>query len=285
MEIAIILLGWPQKESGSLISSVMNKVTRFNYWHQFPTGLAKRLSRIVVRHDRDHRLSSDALCDEVKARARRGLSMDYRKHWVAFAKLYFVQNYWKCYRAAAKMPCRAAPRHRLRILDLGCGGGSSSAGVIAALTRRFDLPGIDILAIDSSMEQVTLYEKICLEWLREKSSISCTLKHRDAFALFDSDDSQWDLIIASYLFCEMRPEQHRNLLRQIHLRLSQRNGCAIIIRPDSNMPRTTVIEYAFPDSLQRFVPETAPDACFFQSNGFHHLISGAADTEFPSCSP
>lgn len=103
----------------------------------------------------------------------------------------------------------AALRHiqyqQLSILDLGAGSGASTAGVIYA-AKSLNIPVRSLIAIDSSLAQLELFQRITGRWLAETfPDLAVAVERNDAVAFLRSKlDETTTLVVASYLRGEIR---------------------------------------------------------------------------------
>src|SRR5262245_18765173 len=134
--------------------------------------------------------------------------IDHARHAVAFAYLYFGANYAKAYHATASS---LRLRDPIRLLDLGTGAGASTCGIIQACIDK-GVPIRDVCVVEASREELRLFERIAVPWIREAlPRATFTSVEDDAARWLRRERPRWDLVVASYLFCEMSPAKRAEL--------------------------------------------------------------------------
>lgn len=167
-----------------------------------PSDLAHGLYLALKEAKPNGLLSEDCLEEAQEiVKYTRGKGWDWNRHWAAHAYLSWTQNFHKAHQCAliwAKMNKDKLSK-RLSILDLGCGSGASMAGICLALRDKCD--SIVVHGVDSSRPMLTLCEKTFKEWADFTPNIKATLELADADMYIGQSLNNWDIVMASYLFC------------------------------------------------------------------------------------
>jgi hypothetical protein len=124
-----------------------------------PWHLASALRDVLIRAPAE--LLNPNIVSELRSIIRARQIPNYERHWAAFAYLYYHENFQKAYLAAHYFLSRSFDRV-LRIIDLGCGGGASTAGVICALQAIGPHPPLieKTIGVDTSPSQLELFHWI-----------------------------------------------------------------------------------------------------------------------------
>jgi len=153
-------------------------------------------------------LLTEAAVSDVVTTIRVGRRPDYSRQGAAFTYLYYVANFAKVLRAlncvAASATALRSPT--LRVLDLGCGAGASSAAVIQWLHQQHRNPKVELTLVDSCIEQLELFESLTGQWISKFSTITAKTYCDGAFQFLSRSEQKFDLILASYLICEVPAE-------------------------------------------------------------------------------
>lgn len=167
-----------------------------------PSDLAHGLYLALKEAKSSGLLSEDSL-EEAQdiIKYTRGRGWDWNRHWAAHAYLSWTQNFVKAYQCGmiwADINKDKMGRF-LSILDLGCGSGASMAGLCLALRDKVDR--IFIHGVDNSRSMLTLCEKTFKEWADFSWNINATLEFADVDVYIGQSLNNWDIVMASYLFC------------------------------------------------------------------------------------
>src|SRR6266480_2723389 len=115
-------------------SSIQSKrAERLSSFIALPGSVSNNLENSLL--DEFARSLTPELVDEVQQLSQHDRPLNYGKHAASFAYLYFGANYSKAY-ISCKAVISKLPRKRLRVLDLGCGSGASSAAIVTALVEH-----------------------------------------------------------------------------------------------------------------------------------------------------
>lgn len=164
-------------------------------------SLPEQLSRHVAQALRKTSLRLTDV-DEMRAIIGRNAVPDYASSAEAFTYLYFGANFAKSYRAVTTILRERRFAEPLRILDLGCGAGASLGGAIAAC-KDADVPVERAVGLDQSPAQLRLFNDSVGLWLnREYPHIYTRQICADVWSIGQLP-GEWDLIVASYLLCEL----------------------------------------------------------------------------------
>src|SRR5947209_6824897 len=165
-------------------------------------SLPEQLSRYVAHALRRASLRLSEV-DEMRAVIGRGSVPDYASSAEAFAYLYFGANFAKSYYAVTDVLKKRQFARPLRIVDLGCGAGASLSGAIAACMDA-DVKVERTVGVDRSTAQLHLFSYGVKAWLsHEYPRFDTTQICADVWDVEHLVDRS-DLIIASYLLCEMK---------------------------------------------------------------------------------
>lgn len=159
-----------------------------------------------LRHRLTHLLRSAALrreqIDALQTIIKNDGVPDYGHAAEPFAYLYSGANYAKAFRAVSELASGHA-WNSLNVLDLGCGHGASVAGTVAALAAQ----GVSverIVAVDRSSHQLKLFDDGVRQWLlHDHPWIRVDVVHADVWQYAHFGDDCFDLVVASYVLCEM----------------------------------------------------------------------------------
>jgi len=182
---------------------------------QLPDRLYQRMTDVL----RASELRLDQV-ESVRAAISRGDVPDYVTAAAAFAYLYFGANFAKTYRAVVDVVANRDFQRPIRILDLGSGHGASLAGAVAALTDHH-LRVEQVVAVDHSPSQLSLLRQGVQNWLEDDHpDTRIDVRQSDVRELVRFSEG-FDLIVASYLLCEMSDAEafeatlrsHRRFLR------------------------------------------------------------------------
>jgi SAM-dependent methyltransferase len=164
---------------------------------QLPERLYRRMTHVL----RTSELRPEQV-ESVRAAISRGVVPDYVTAAAAFAYLYFGANFAKTYRAVADVIANRDFQRPIRILDLGSGHGASLAGAVAALTDHH-LRVEQVVAIDHCSEQLSLLRQGVQNWLEDDyPGTRIDVRQSDVREVARLSEGV-DLIVASYLLCEM----------------------------------------------------------------------------------
>lgn len=150
----------------------------------------------------------------------------YERDWASFAYLYFGANFIKSYLAVQQI-CWPDNQSPVRLLDLGCGGGASTAGALLALSQHADVS--EIIAVDCCKQQVELARKVVSPWITaEFSGKNFEVVHEDLFALLRSRDWDNTLAIASYVTPELSSAEFKSLRPLMRQQLKDSSEALIV---------------------------------------------------------
>jgi SAM-dependent methyltransferase len=189
---------------------------RYSASHRLPRELAQAL--LSVLRQAPEGFLVDSLLNEVRSRISAREIVDYRRAWAAFSYLYFGANFAKAYLATLHL-LRRPVVHPIELVDLGCGSGAATAGVVACLRdygSDFNLSRV--VAIDLSKDQLRLFGSTTGVWLHNCwPKLQIDLKQMN---LIDYLQGHADLgkqtVIASYVMTELsEPDKirFRNFIR------------------------------------------------------------------------
>ncbi len=159
----------------------------------------------------------------------------------AYAAYYLPVNSTKI-----ALPLRELDRHpsgilrkdRLRVLDIGCGPGTSLLGVMTFFDEQPVRPALAFTAVDQVAENLRIAETF-FQGHRGASAVSATLKtlHGNLETGIGAPEGPFDLVILSNVLSELHAQQSERLrlragiVQGIMERLLDGNGSCIIIEP------------------------------------------------------
>jgi hypothetical protein len=156
------------------------------------------------------RLLSDATVRELKMAIRANSVPAYDRDWAPFAYLYYGANAAKAYLAGRHINWSAFPA-TIEIVDLGCGGGSSIVGLLAALKveRAHGAPDVSrVVVVDKCNSQLELFRDVAEPWIKTAFPHAQIVRlQQDALDFVNGRLAKEDLVLASYLMSELDAEQ------------------------------------------------------------------------------
>jgi limonene-1,2-epoxide hydrolase len=193
-----------------------------------------------VLRDATPEILNNETVSQVRAILGSGGLPNYDRHWAAFAYMYYMANFAKAFLGASLLVER--PRNRpLSIIDLGCGGGASTLGVVSALCSQLNVGVSRIVGIDASTVQLDLFNNVTAPGLHELCPSAQIETHRDDIVHFlRSKSPVADIAVLSYVMEELTSEERsevRQLLRQL---LKPTAAEVIIIDSATNAPGFTI---------------------------------------------
>lgn len=206
---------------------------------QLPERLDSAMASLLSKHVGESLTgaSVSALRTAVRAHA----VPDYDLEWAEFNYLYFSANFLKA-NLAARTSADILPRRRLSILDLGCGGGSSTAGFVAGLLDSgYEVS--QITAIDSCRAQLNVFHSVAypclLSWAR---GVQLEIINTDMLAFVEEGCREFDVVLLSYSLREL-PPQSQAKLRTSLLSMSLKRGSLVVIIESDPQGRGVKLEY------------------------------------------
>lgn len=185
-----------------------------------PESLSVLLMATLLEHP--EALQPDRL-RSVKERAGRHVPLDYEHDIATFAYLYYGANFAKAYFASRSVLGKS---RALRILDLGVGAGASLAGVVTRLAESGGTPS-EVFVVDKSAEHLDWYRRTTGAWLGGAYPQCRQVSIQDdALAVLRREDLDWDVIVASYIFCELDAPKRDQLLQVL---CTTRGGRELIV--------------------------------------------------------
>lgn len=181
--------------------------------------------------------SAAALRESIKTR----VPPNYESEWAAFNYLYFSANFLKT-NLAARSSVSLLPQRRLKVLDLGCGGGSSTAGFVTGLLEAgFGI--CQVAAVDSSSTQLDVFRAVTYPWLQSwHDDVQVDLIDADMVAFAESDTRTFDIVLLSYSLRELTPDAQAELRRHLLRRSSDQGSLVVIVESD---PQSRGVELEF----------------------------------------
>ncbi len=155
----------------------------------------------------------------------------YSSDWAAFTYLYFSANFLKTYLAILSASSGVTGK-RLKILDLGSGGGASTAACVSAFSYLGN-EVIEIVAIDKSAEQLHVFKEVALPWIEGLVGHSKTkIVQDDVLTYLSTTAEEFDFVILSYVTPEINQEDEKLLRKHLIKKLNDSRTNSIIIDSD-----------------------------------------------------
>lgn len=135
-------------------------------------------------------------------------------------------------------PGKVLEKERLRVLDLGCGPGTASLGVLDFFAAREQRPRLEITAVDQVAENLKAAEEL-FSSLRVSRGLKASMKtvRSDIADLSFLETGHFDLVILSNVLNELFTREGRKIekrlavMEDIMTRLLADDGSLIIIEP------------------------------------------------------
>lgn len=151
--------------------------------------------------------------------------------WASFNYLYFSSNFLKA-SLAARVASKHLPNRQLRLLDLGCGGGASTAGFISGLSDAGHLVS-HVTAVDCNRSQIEVFRSVAWPWLSlhdKNMEIELTESNLVTYACDRGDE--YDVILLSYSLCELLKEDQEVVRAALLYFLSTKRNLSVVIKSD-----------------------------------------------------
>lgn len=177
-------------------------------------------------------LLTDSAVDKVAASICARSNPRYDIDWAAFNYLYYSANFLKAYLVAQAFRY-LLPGRDLSILDLGCGGGASTAGFIAGLIN-VGMRVASVKAVDTNQPQLNVFSNVTLPWLRLAMPCGAIeIMHDDMIDYCNRQaEPPPDVAILSYSFRELEDENQSRLRAILNERFVSHRSTVLIIDSD-----------------------------------------------------
>jgi len=243
---------------------------------QLPKNLEKVLFRELQLQGTKN-LKNVIWLNDFRAAIRNGYVPNYDKEVAPFNYLFFGANFIKARTAFLKLIKLSAQHHsKYRILDLGCGAGASSAGVLAGLMSKDSRIQIrvEFIGVDCNPIQLSSYRKIFGAWANTMPNISVKTMHADALDFLKANPHGWDLILCSYLNVECPSKYQNKLVKTLNYVANIHNADVLMIDYKRCSPDGAAIllstgkKYRFSKVIMEFpflhilCPDVCPKYCF-----------------------
>jgi SAM-dependent methyltransferase len=204
---------------------------------RLPEYLDTQLASLLMPYLGNILTDSDVL--RLRSAIRSGSIPKYEADWPVFNYLYFSSNFLKS-SLAVRSILPFLTTSSLKILDLGCGGGSATAAFSAYLQdngRQIS----EIIAVDESPAQLNVFNKVVSPWV---SSLGCHPRletiEKDMLSYVQANDCSCDLIILSYSLCELDTVYRQKLLQLLMQKHVNRGTTVAIIGSDRQIQGVSV---------------------------------------------
>lgn len=199
-----------------------------------PLSIEKNLYNLLLSVPEEY-VSSDRL-KRVKETLKARQLLDYDVDWAGFTYLYYGANYVKAY-LAWQSSRFLIPNSGVRIVDLGCGGGASTIGVLSALMSNEVNSKLDIsnvVAVDRCGVQLDAFTKVARPWVDQNyPKARVDVVQQDIFDFLEEDSLDADVIILSYVMAELNDKQSEELWRLLEMKAKAKTCEVIVIESDS----------------------------------------------------
>jgi SAM-dependent methyltransferase len=151
----------------------------------------------------------------------------YESEWAAFTYLYYSANFLKSFLAVSSAVTGTVGRP-LRVLDLGCGGGASTAAAVAALRYSGNFVEL-VTGVDQSEEQLKVFREVTQLWLEDSfTGTQIQLRKQDILQYLENIEPIYDLVLLSYVVPEF-DEGRRNRLLAMLRTIQQNQACTVLL--------------------------------------------------------
>lgn len=156
---------------------------------------------------------------------------EYDHAWASFNYLYFSSNFLKA-SLAARVSSGVMPNRGLRLLDLGCGAGASTAGFISGL-HEAGCSVSHVTAVDRNRPQLDAFCSVVKPWIFSSfENIEVDVIESDFVAYVRDGKCDYDVVILSYSLSELA-EGDRLLVRSSLLTSNLgKGGIGVVIESD-----------------------------------------------------
>lgn len=205
---------------------------------ELPIELEDLLSSCLEKGSKQ--LQDSVWMEDFRRSVRFGCVPDYPKTAVPFNYLYFGSNFFKAEFAVEKLIRRPQIKSsRIRVLDIGCGAGASSAAFLQAMHKQFPNMCMDFYGIDNNDDQLGFYKCIFGHWAETFPDINVFPISADALKYLQDSKDSWDIIICSYLFAEQTKAQKEFLINLLETKHRASGTQVLIIDSDPETLKPT----------------------------------------------
>lgn len=174
---------------------------------------------------------TDAATARVRNAVRNGQPPHYKEDWAAFNFLYFSANFLKAYLVARSVAHHFGGR-AIRLLDLGCGGGSATAAFVLGLVECGNRLA-KVVALDSSRSQLDTFRAVTAPWIsRLDKDLGVEVTEGDIRQFAESDSRPFDIVLLSYSMGELDDVSRTALRKALLARNSQHGSLTVIVESE-----------------------------------------------------
>lgn len=195
---------------------------------ELPAQLDARVANLLSEK-RAHSLS-DSSIQNLKKKIAEKITPQYKDDWAAFTYLYYSANFLKCYLSI----CSSAVHFKnktLRVLDIGCGGGASTAAAISALSMLGNKIS-EVIAVDRSKEQLSVFKSVTEPWIKERHPHTKVGVLQCEIFEYLEKSIDTDLILLSYVTPELSHEEIKTLRSQLAARCQLTDAFVVFVESD-----------------------------------------------------
>lgn len=159
-------------------------------------------------------------------------SIDYATHAHSFLYLYYVANYYKTRFSLSRAIEKQFTKNTVRMLDLGCGSGASTLGLIDWFRSTYSNLDLYIDAVDVSKPQLGLLARI-IDETNILSGNQISIHNDDALVYLSTNETKYDLILDSNFICELDKAKRTEAINLMNARL-QIDGVLVAVERNSS---------------------------------------------------
>jgi SAM-dependent methyltransferase len=202
---------------------------RIDILGELPAQLDTKIANLFL--DKNHPELSNSSIISLKRKIAARIPPQYKNDWAPFTYLYYSANFLKCYLSICSSAMHIKNRS-LKILDIGCGGGASTAATVSALTRLGNSVA-EVIAVDRSIQQLSVFESVTKAWISECYPATKTTALHCELSEYLEHGPHADVIVISYVTPELNCEEIKSLHSQLLIRSQEAHSFIVFIESDS----------------------------------------------------